>query len=132
MGRTKKEFPPISEIGEKYKEVSFFKSQVIGRKKEFSWQQRKNIILKCDNYNKKYNTYFFINFSRIGEAGLWKIDSINGGSETTIIQTLKDQLVERVRRTKKMAKKMITGIQGNLFDPEPYTIQPWRPSLFDH
>jgi hypothetical protein len=118
-----KTFPPISEIGDKYKEESFFKKQV-NFKKKISFQGKISLFSKIKKYNKFYGTRFFITCKRLGESDLWEIENISQISGEKALHQIdtqpevaKKELSSNVGR--KIFKKMVDQLY--LFDPLPFT-----------
>ena len=87
MGKSKK-FPPITEIGDSYKEISFFKKQVSIRR-DVSSLSRNLLFQRIKSYNNFYGTNFYVTYIQVGTADLYKLEKIEGGINSSITSKIK-------------------------------------------
>jgi hypothetical protein len=90
---TQKKFPPITEIGEKYKETSFFKKKV-SLKTELSLTQKINLFTRIKAYNSFYGTNFFVSFEQLGESEIFTLKKITGGIDSSVVSKVKKIIKE--------------------------------------
>ena len=112
MKTVQKTFTKLRENDLRFGEIPFLKKEIGIYKKEVSGLQKTLIFSKLKKYNAYYKTKFSITFDQVGEANLWKIDSITGGSENTIIESLEERLKEEVKKAPKKIKNFINGKIG--------------------